>query len=182
MELMFNSERILIRPIEKDDAESLFGYRSDALTNKYQCWIPKNITEVYEFIDTRIAKSINVFDTWFQLAIIHKDKNLLIGDIGLHFIDEQSKQVEIGCTIDKNFQGKAFATEALERVIDFLFKELNKHRIKASVDPRNIGSIKLMEKLGFRKEAHFKQSIFSNGEWVDDIIYAILKEEWLRSK
>ena len=63
-------------------------------------------------------------------------------------------------------------------LIDYLFKELNKHRIIGSIDPSNIKSINLLEKLGFRREAHFKGSILVNGEWMDDLIYAILKKEW----
>ena len=59
-----------------------------------------------------------------------------------------------------------------------LIFDLKKHRITASIDPRNTSSIRLIERLGFRKEAHFKQSLFFHGEWVDDLIYAMLAEEW----
>ncbi len=59
-----------------------------------------------------------------------------------------------------------------------MFKNLNKHRIIGSIDPRNNRSIGLLERLGFRREAHFKQSLLIDGKWVDDIIYAILKREW----
>jgi RimJ/RimL family protein N-acetyltransferase len=62
--------------------------------------------------------------------------------------------------------------------MDYLFNTLNKHRITGSVDPKNSDSIKLLERLNFRKEAHFKESLFINGEWVDDIVYGILKSEW----
>jgi len=53
---------------------------------------------------------------------------------------------------------------------------MGKHRLIASIDPGNINSAGLVEKLNFRKEAHFKESILSNGVWVDDVIYAILKK------
>ena len=55
---------------------------------------------------------------------------------------------------------------------------MKKRRIIASVDPRNTVSIRLIERIGFRKEAHFKESYYLRGEWVDDLIYAKLKEEW----
>jgi RimJ/RimL family protein N-acetyltransferase len=59
-----------------------------------------------------------------------------------------------------------------------LFVELNKHRIITSIDPENTPSIRLVERIGFRKEAHFIESIFIRGKWVDDIVYAMTKKDW----
>ncbi len=56
--------------------------------------------------------------------------------------------------------------------------KLKKHRVTASVDPNNGSSIRLLEKLGFRKEAHFIKSFYMNDQWYDDCIYSILEEEW----
>ena len=100
----------------------------------------------------------------------------IIGDLGIHFIDDE--QAEIGCTLAKKHHGKGYATEALKSAIDYLFNELNKHRIIGSIDPNNVSSIGLVKRLKFRKEAHFKESLLINGEWFDDIVYAILKTEW----
>ena len=118
----------------------------------------------------------------FQLVIIEKQSDKLIGDIGLHFFDVEHQQVEIGCTLDKNFQGKGFATEALAAVFDYLFQKLNKNRVITSIDPENKNSIRLVKRLGFRKEAHFVESIFMNGKWVDDLIYALLEKDWQKTK
>lgn len=172
------TERLILRPINKGDAVLVFRYRSDALTNKYQGWIPKTIDDVISFIENRVSPIIDVNGTWFQFVVIKKDDDELIGDVGLHFFDSDNKQVEIGCTIDKNCQKHGYASEALSEIFRYLFNALDKHRIIASIDPRNEGSIKLVEKLGFRKEAHFKESIFQDGEWLDDLVYAILKSEW----
>ncbi len=176
--ITLNTERLLLRPIHKSDAESVFRYRSDALTNKYQGWIPKTVDDVVSFIDNRVSPVIDINGTWFQYVIIKKDDGALIGDVGLHFFGPNNKQVEIGCTIDKNYQKHGYASEALSEIFRYLFNTLGKHRIIASIDPRNEGSIRLVEKLGFRKEAHFKESIFLDGEWLDDLIYAVLRSEW----
>jgi RimJ/RimL family protein N-acetyltransferase len=178
----FNTERLVLRPIRLDDAETIFKYRSDSTINKYQGWIPNTIDDVYDFIKIRVSSTIDLIGTWYQFVIIKKEKNELIGDIGIHFLDSDKKQVEIGCTLDKNHQGKGYATEALKELINYLFHELHKHRIITSIDPNNIKSIGLVERLGFRKEAHFKESILIRGEWVDDLVYAILKHEWLKSR
>lgn len=174
------TNRLTLRPLEQKDAKEVFDYRSDANTNKYQGWIPESVDEVKDFIKNKVATTIDVADTWFQFAIISKNEGTVIGDLGIHFIDEDKSQAEIGCTINKHHHGKGYATEALTEAVSYLFNDLNKHRIHASVDPRNIGSVKLMEKLGFRKEAHFRESLYLNNEWVDDVIYALLQPEWHR--
>ncbi len=171
------TDRLLIRPIKIEDKELIFEYRSDSITNKYQGWIPNSINDVVEFIK-KSAPGVNIPDTWFQFVILQNETNTLIGDIGIHFLDMENKQAEIGCTLNKNFQGEGYATEALKGIIKYLFYDLQKHRIVTSIDPENISSIKLVERLGFRKEAHFVESLFLNGKWVDDIVYAILEKEW----
>lgn len=169
------TERLMLRPVEKKDAEAIYNYRSDSVTNKYQGWIPESIEDVHGFFKKN-SSEINIDDTWFQFVIIDIENSKIIGDLGIHFLEDE--QAEIGCTLVKEEHGKGYATEALKSAMDFLFNELNKHRIIGSIDPRNIKSIGLLKRLGFRKEAHFKESLLINGEWVDDIIYAILKKEW----
>ena len=177
MNLNLETERLVIRPINLDDKGYIFEYRSDADVNKYQSWIPKTMDDVELFI-SGIAKQINIIDTWFQFVIIEKNSEKIIGDLGVHFWDKQNKQVEIGCTLNKNFQCNGYATEAVNRMIDFLFIELKKHRIIASIDPNNSSSIRLVERIGFRKEAHFVESLFVNEVWTDDLIYALIEKDW----
>lgn len=162
-----------------DDKESMFKYRSDPETNQHLSLVPESVDNIAEFI-SKTSSEINVPGTWFQFVIIEQISNDLVGDIGVHFLDTDSenKQVEIGYTLDKDFRGKGYATEALTKVVDYLINQLNKHRIIASIDPTNIASIKLIERLEFRKEAHFVESLFFHGKWVDDVIYAILAKEW----
>ncbi|MGZ2370303.1 GNAT family N-acetyltransferase [Ancylomarina sp. YFZ004] len=177
LSLELKTKRLILRPVNIRDAELIFAYRSDAITNQYQGWIPKTIDDAQTFI-SKVSEKIDEYDTWFQFAIISKVDGELVGDIGIHFFDVDRYQVEIGCTLAKNHHGKGFASEALKGTIDYLFEDLNKQRITCSIDPQNQASIKMVERLGFRKEAHFKQSIYVDGEWYDDVVYAILKAEW----
>jgi RimJ/RimL family protein N-acetyltransferase len=101
----------------------------------------------------------------------------LIGDIRIYFLDGDF-QVEIGYTISLDYQGNGYAVEAVKAVIEYLFSDLMKHRVTASVDPDNKKSIRLLEKIGFRKEAHFIKSFRMYDIWYDDCVYAILTDEW----
>ncbi|PKQ64922.1 GNAT family N-acetyltransferase [Labilibaculum filiforme] len=173
-----HSKRLCLQTIQMDHAEEVFNYRSDVNTNQYQTWIPTKMNDVYNFINNQVSINIDQISSWYQFVIVCKENKKVIGDIGIHFLDEDKKQVELGCTLAKNYHGRGFASEALTETIRFLFQDLNKHRIIASVDPANEKSIAMLERIGFRKEAHFIKSLLINGEWVDDVVYAILKEEW----
>lgn len=175
--MKLETKRLIIRPIKIDDKIEIFEYRSDAKTNKYQGWIPKTIDEVETFIG-KVSKQINEPETWFQFVIIEKETQNIIGDLGVHFFDNENKQAEIGCTLNKNIQNKGYATESVKKAIDYLFKDLNKHRIITSIDPDNKNAIRLVERIGFRKEAHFIESLLINGKWVDDMIYALIEKDW----
>lgn len=175
--MKLETKRLRLRPITLDDKNEIFDYRCDKETNKYQGWIPETVDDVETFIG-KIAKQINEPYTWFQFVIIEKQTQIIIGDLGIHFFDNENKQVEIGCTLNKDFQNQGYATESIKRVIDYLFKELNKHRIITSIDPGNMNSIRLVERIGFRKEAHLVESLFINGKWVDDLVYALIEKDW----
>ncbi len=172
------SSRLLLRPIHLADASGVFQYRSNHLVNRYQGWIPETIADVNDFIVNRVSPVINEPGTWFQFVIIIQDTGELVGDIGVHVSAENNFQVELGITLNEVFQGNGYATEALREIISYLFNQLGKRRIIASIDPRNLRSVSLFERLGFRREAHFRESLFINGEWVDDLVYAMLKDEW----
>lgn len=173
------TERLLLRDITIDDKQAIFDYRSDAEANKFQSWIPETLEDVENFIQ-RNNKEFNQPESWYQVLITDKETKCIIGDIGIHFFGSENLQVELGITLNKFHQGKGYASEALKGIIDFLFNDLNKHRIMTSIDPDNIDSLNLMERIGFRKEGHFVKSLYWKNNWVDDVIYAILQEDWIK--
>ena len=179
--LKIESKRIILRPINLKDNRAIFNYRSDAKTNQYQAFVPQTLQEVDAFI-TKNPAEFNQPETWFQLVIIEKNSHKLVGDLGIHFMGNDGFQCELGCTLSKTQQGQGFATEAMTLAIDYLFEVLNKHRIICSVDPDNTDSVRLLKRLNFRKEAHFKKSFLNDGKWVDDCIYALLNNEWKHRK
>lgn len=178
-EFTVSTDRLILRCVRLSDAESILKYRSNPEIYEYQNWKPQMLQDVEDYINRKISKVSNIPNTWYQLGIILKETNKLVGDIGIHFMDTDNLQVEIGFTLSLEYQGKGYAKEAVVGVINYLFNNLYKHRIIASVDPRNVKSIALLERIGMKIEAHFKKSIWFNGEWADDVVYAVLEEEWI---
>lgn len=172
---IIRTKRLVLKALSLEDAGQLFGYRSKPEIFQWQSWKPKSVEEAKQFI-LNATQGFNVRGTWFQLGIFENETMLLIGDIGLHFL-ENDHQMEIGFTVSTQYQRKGYGQEATKGVISFLFNDLKKHRIIASVDPKNMASMSLLERIGFRKEGYFKKSILIDNQWEDEVIYAMLEEE-----
>lgn len=175
-EILIKTPRLVLRKLRTEDAPEFYGYRSQAEVQEFQSFQPKTLAETESFLAS-LAPELNVPETWYQLAVCLKETGSLIGDLGLHFTQDEA-QTEIGVTLAPAQQRCGYATEALEAVLGYLFDELGKHRVYASVDPLNTASVGLLEKLGLRKEAHFRKSYRLPSGWGDDVIYAMLEEEW----
>ncbi len=172
------TERLLLNPLLASDAAALFEYRSDPDVGRYQSWAPAHLDEATDFIEDLQAVVFDTPDTWFQLAVRLRESSVLVGDLGMHFVADEPRQVEVGFTIAPAFQSRGFATEAVTGSLDHLFGDLRKHRVFASVDPRNTPCLSLLQRIGMRQEAHFRESLWFNGEWADDLVFAILASEW----
>jgi RimJ/RimL family protein N-acetyltransferase len=172
------TERLELRPLALHDADALFAYRSNPIVAKYQDWKPESIEQTREFINTLSGVEADTPGTWFQLGLVHRASGELIGDCGLRFLKDDSRQSEIGITLAPAHQRQGYALEAVRAVLEYLFTGLGKHRVFASMDPRNTAVIELFKRVGMRQEAHMVESLWLNGEWVDDVIFAILEREW----
>jgi RimJ/RimL family protein N-acetyltransferase len=172
------TERLELRRLTTDDADALFAYRSNPIVAKYQDWKPESVEQTRAFIDKLSGIELDTPLTWFQLALVHRETRQLIGDCGLHFLKDDRRQSEIGITLAPSHQRQGFALETVRAVLEYVFTGLGKHRVFASMDPRNTAVIELFKRVGMRQEAHMVESLWLNGEWVDDVIFAILEREW----
>jgi len=167
--------RLLIRTLDRDDAAAFFSYRSLPEVTRYQSWKPAGFREIVEFLIKNETVRPGQTGSWLQLAICLEDGRL-IGDIGMHFLEND--QMEIGYTLSPAHQGAGYASEAVRAVLDYAFSGLCMHRVTAWVDPGNGKSVNLLLRLGFRKEGYFIKSYFTNDGWRDECVYAMLEEEW----
>ena len=171
------TQRLLLGKLIGSDRNDFFAYRALPEIVQYQSFRPKEISEIDAFLAANENTAFGADNTWFQLGIC-LESGQLIGDIGIHFLDD-ARQSELGYTMAPAYQGNGYAREAVRAVIGYLFESCNIHRVTASVDPENTRSMRLLEALGFRKEAYFVESYFTDGIWCDDCIYALLKKEWI---
>jgi RimJ/RimL family protein N-acetyltransferase len=168
--------RLRLDALRDDDAVALFAYRADPAVSRYQGWRPRSIGEAEDFIRRQQTAVFDRPGGWVQFALREAASDVLVGDLGLHFVDADT--LEFGITLAPAQQGRGLAAEALRAVLALAFDGLGRHRVFASVDPRNTSCVRLLERLGLRKEAHFRQSLRDGEGWADDAIYALLAHEW----
>ena len=174
------TSRLVLRSLRLEDADTFLRYRSKTGVAGVQTGRSRVIREILRFIARQKKAALGTPNTWMQLAVSLKGKAGMIGDCGIHFLPPDARQVEIGFTIESAYRGRGFGTEAVRALLDYSFRGLHAHRVCASVDPSNAPSIALLERVGLRKEAHFRKSLLMDGKWVDDMVFAMLDEEWER--
>lgn len=153
----------------------MHAYHSLEDVARYQYWEPRSrdqvAAEVMKWAEPDAGESI-VF------AVTLKASGLLIGDMVLLFRDKQARQGEIGFSFNPAHGGQGYATEAAAAVFGFGFDACNLHRMLGRCDARNGPSWRLMERLGMRREAHFREHAIFKGVWDEEYYYAILEDEW----
>ena len=175
------TEHLIIRRWVESDWKDMVEYTTDEAVARYEFWDEKRWAqkeEVVQWIRSQTGLAMPTLGTWVEFALELKQKRKVIGDIGLKYLSEQNKVAEVGWTLNRNYQKKGYATEAAEAFITFCFSSMNLHRVVSRCDARNTDSYRLMERLGFRREAHHIRSSFVKGEWCDEFVYAILDTEW----
>lgn len=141
--------RLRLDALRDEDAGALFAYRGDPAVSRYQGWKPASVADAAKFIDAQQGRAPDTPGTWWQRAIRLRDSGELIGDLGLHFMDDGT--VELGISLAPAHQRHGYAREAVEVMLDFVFGGLRKQRVIARVDPRNFMCMRLLEGLGMRR-------------------------------
>jgi len=172
--MIFETARLTARRFGPRDLAPFVAMRDDPEVARYQSWDRYTDDDGRRFI-AEMATLQPGDPGWFQFALEDKVSGSFVGDCGLFIDGADPRLARIGHTIARPFWNKGLATEAVTALADFAFGRFGLHRITASVDPRNVGSCRVLEKAGFRKEAHFRQSEWFKGQWADDIIYARLQ-------
>jgi RimJ/RimL family protein N-acetyltransferase len=176
--------RLLLRPFGPDDLDALHAIQSRADVARYLYWEPRSREEVAGVIDnrTRMTSLTNEGDV-VVLAVVLRDSAIapagtLVGDVNLEWLSAEHGSGEFGFVFHPDHHGHGYAREAASEMLRLGFEGLGLHRIIGRADGRNTASARLMEKLGLRKEAHFVRNEIVKGEWCDEVVYAMLAEEW----
>ena len=177
------TERLVLRKYKLSDALDMYNnWGTDPKCNIYLPWeLHKNIEETKEILRTWI-RAYNAEK--FQWIIELKKEQTAIGGINVVRLNKKNGICEIGYCIGSKFWGKGYTTEALKRVIEYLFDECDLYLIEADHHKSNIASGKVMEKAGMTKEAELRGRAYNRltKENENLIVYSITKDEYIKQK
>lgn len=163
------TDRLILRRYTNNDLQDLYEYLSNPEVVKYEPYKTMNLDEVKGNLEWRISTSE-------MIAIELKSSHKMIGNVYLGKRDFES--LELGYVLNQDYWGKGYAKESCSALIKHAFSH-NIHRIYAECDPQNPNSWKLLESLGFRKEAHFIQNVYF---WKDDENKPLWKDTFVYAK
>ena len=172
---ILETERLLLRKVTMDDAEDMFEYGSNDEVTKYVTWdTHKTIEDARGFIDFILNKyAQQAVAPW---GIEEKATGKFIGTIDFFAWNVAFKTAEIGYVIAPDYWGKGITAEAAAAITDFGFEKMELVRIQARCFVANIGSERVMEKIGMQFEGIHRKAMFIKGVHEDLKMYAIVKE------
>jgi RimJ/RimL family protein N-acetyltransferase len=176
-----NTSRLSLRWIHTEDVEDFYEIYSNPQVMRYWSTPPLADKEVARKLISEIQADVERHEiVKWGIALRPDDK--LIGSVTLFHLDFTHRRAEIGYAQGRAYWGNGYMQEALTAVINYAFAELNLHRIEADVDPRNDGSVRSLERLGFQREGYLRERWQVNGEIQDAFLYGLLRPDWEATK
>ena len=185
--------RLLLRPFTPNDVEDVLEYINDPEWAEYQVNIPpppytREYAEMlvamfsdpscWETGHPGLPSSANGTGLLQIFAVVFEGR--VIGDIALNQREDDrlNDRVELAYTLSRQHWGKGLMTEGARAVMDWAFRTYGFNRMYAWSDPRNVGSCRVLEKLGMKREGQLRSHLKWNGEFRDQVYYGILRSEW----
>lgn len=172
------TERLILRELNKEDFASVHSYASNPEVSKYLPWEPNSEVDTQVFLDGVIKYQFDSPRYDYEMAVVTRVDNQLIGACSIHVSSPQNREGWIGYCYNKQHWRSGYASEAAKAIIKFGFDDLQLHRIFATCDPNNVGSAKVLEKIGMKREGHLREHKWQKGKWRDSFLYSILEHEY----
>ena len=173
----FNTERLVARRLAPGDWKDLLELLSDEEMFRYTSGHPLDEDGVLRWLESDPHVKLTTPDQMFCLGLMVRDSEKLIGYTGLRLNAPELLQAHLTIYLNRAFQRQGFAAEALGGVLKFCFRDIRLHRVSASCDSQNSAAVKLLEKVGLRREGEFVKDSQVKGEWRNTLWYAALRED-----
>jgi len=173
--------RLILRPYHADDLSAVYDIQSRPEVTRYLLFDVRNLDQVRVALEERIQAGRPDHDgdrLILALAVMLPETESVIGDVVLFWQSREHRQGELGYMFHPDYGGKGYATEAARMMLRLGFENAGLHRIVGRIDARNAPSARVLEHLGMRREAYFVRNEFIKGEWTDEVVYAMLEDEW----
>lgn len=173
-QIRLEGERVYLRSITYDDTDMIVKWRNQENVIKYFFYRGEFTKESHErWLRERVETGEVV-----QLIVCMKDTDRPVGCTYIRDIDYENSKAEYGVFLgEEDIRGMGIGKEILNLTVDYAFKELKLHRIYARVKETNKPSLYSFLHCGFKQEAVLRDSMFSDGEFINVVILGKLNEE-----
>lgn len=180
-DLPVETERLMLRPFRKTDLEAVMAYHALPEVQRYLDWKARDRSECRVALDGMCAqRRLNRPGDTLSLAVERRADAKLVGQVSLRWTDATAGQAEVRFAFNPVYRRQGYATEAVKAAFDIGFDHYGFHRIFARCGAKNVASARLMRRLGMRLEAHYREHALFQGEWDEELHFAILDREWRR--
>jgi RimJ/RimL family protein N-acetyltransferase len=169
--------RLVLRRLRGIDWKELMELFSDEEIFRYLEGRPLTEEEVTHWLESDSHVKLTSPDQMFYLGMEAQGSDKFLGYLSLRFVDPQRLQASLSIVLSRPHQRKGLGVEAVSGLLDFCFDGIGLHRVTAYCDSRNVAAGRLFEKAGLRREGEFLKDRQHNGEWVNTVWYALLREE-----
>jgi RimJ/RimL family protein N-acetyltransferase len=173
-----DTERLVLRWLTAADAPSLFEVFGDDEVCRY--WSRPALADLAA-ADALLGEIHAAFESrsLFQWGIAERESGRVVGTCTLAGVSAEHRRAEVGIALGRAHWGRGYATEALARLVRCAFQDLNLNRLEADADPRNVASMRVLDKAGFRPEGLARERYLMHGEFQDAVLYGLLREDWI---
>ncbi|WP_107312577.1 GNAT family N-acetyltransferase [Burkholderia metallica] len=171
-----STSRLVLRPLREADAHAFFEIWSDAEAMRYFSFAP--MTRVEQAVE-RVARNLTTSASGQDLICVLelRETGEALGECALFHANEQCRRAEIGFSLRRAFWRGGYMREAASAVLDHAFDTLRLNRIEADIDPRNVASAQLLERLGFTREGVLRERWIVGDEVSDSALYGLLASD-----
>ncbi|HVW92570.1 MAG TPA: GNAT family protein [Devosia sp.] len=180
--LPIETERLRLRLFEGEDFDALLAYSTLPEVQRYLDWKARDHVEVKSVLEVLTKQvALNRPGDTLALAVVRKADDKMIGQVCLNWYDATAAQGEFRCIINPVYRRQGYGKEAAQAAITLGFDSFRFHRIFARCDARNAASARMLKSLGMRLEAHYREHALFQGDWDEELHFAVLDREWRRS-
>jgi RimJ/RimL family protein N-acetyltransferase len=176
--LPIETERLRLRDFRAEDEADVHLYGADPAVARFMPWGPNTPEETHDFLARTLAHQPILPRLEFGLAIEHRALGQVVGSAALHLRHGPDRTAELGYCLRRDLWGQGVVSEAARALLALGFCTFGLHRIFATCNAENVGSYRVMEKIGMRREGLLRQDRQVKGAWRDTYLYAMLAEEW----
>ncbi|HEX8395070.1 MAG TPA: GNAT family N-acetyltransferase [Longimicrobium sp.] len=174
-------ERLHLRWLTPDDVPALFTVFGDPEVCRY--WSSPAMPALEDAAALR-DQIVSLFAqrALFQWGVALRETDEVIGTCTLAGLDNAHRRASVGYALARAHWGRGYAGEVLARLVRFAFDDLDLHRLEADADPRNLASLRALERVGFVREGYQRERYHHMGEIQDTVLFGLLRREWRESR